>query len=166
MGFKYNPNNDNIFDVTNEKTDYRTDLKTDHRTDNVTWHSRRVCTGPWWRRRCWNENYSVPNTTLNNRNRKLNEEENLEQVRLSLLEEIRAYFQGDKPRDQKFVDAKATLSEITKLMHEIGAEKNRHISLIGMLSPKTRENLVKRILFDTLPSNQRKLINDGNNVLK
>ena len=74
MGFKYNPNNDNIFDVTNEKTDYRTDLKTDHRTDNVTWHSRRVCTGPWWRRRCWNENYSVPNTTLNNRNRKLNED--------------------------------------------------------------------------------------------
>ena len=74
MGLKYNPNNDNIFDITNEKTDYRTDLKTDHRTDNVTWHSRRVCTGPWWRRRCWNENYSVPNTTLNNRNRRLNED--------------------------------------------------------------------------------------------
>ena len=74
MGLKYNPNNDNIFDITNEKTDYRTDLKTDHKTDNVTWHSRRVCTGPWWRRRCWNENYSVPNTTLNNRNKKLNED--------------------------------------------------------------------------------------------
>ena len=60
MGLKYNPNNDNIFDITNEKTDYRTDLKTDHKTDNVIWHSRRRCSGPFWRRRCWNENYSVP----------------------------------------------------------------------------------------------------------
>ena len=74
MGLKYNPNNDNIFDITNEKTDYRTDLKTDHKTDNVTWHSRRVCSGPWWRRRCWNENYSVPNTKKNNQNKKLNED--------------------------------------------------------------------------------------------
>ena len=74
MGLKYNPNNDNIFDITNEKTDYRTDLKTDHKTDNVTWHSRRRCSGPFWRRRCWNENYSVPNTKKNNQNKKLNED--------------------------------------------------------------------------------------------
>ena len=74
MGLKYNPNNDNIFDITNEKTDYRTDLKTDHKTDNVTWHSRRRCSGPFWRRRCWNENYSVPNTEKNNQNKKLNED--------------------------------------------------------------------------------------------
>ena len=74
MGLKYNPNNDNIFDITNEKTDYRTDLKTDHKTDNVTWHSRRRCSGPFWRRRCWNENYSVPNTEKNKQNKKLNED--------------------------------------------------------------------------------------------
>ena len=74
MGLKYNPNNDNIFDITNEKTDYRTDLKTDHKTDNVIWHSRRRCSGPWWRKRCWNENYSVPDTEKNNQNKKLNED--------------------------------------------------------------------------------------------
>ena len=90
--------------------------------------------------------------------RKMNEIENLEQVRLSLLEEIRAYFQGNKPRDQKFVDAKSTLDSITKLMHEHGAEKNRHISLIGMLPAKTREILVKRILIESLPKQQAKLI--------
>jgi hypothetical protein len=74
MGLKYNPNNDNIFDITNEKTDYRTDLKTDHKTDNVIWHSRRRCSGPFWRRRCWNENYSVPDTEKNKQNKKLNED--------------------------------------------------------------------------------------------
>ena len=74
MGLKYNPNNDNIFDITNEKTDYRTDLKTDHKTDNVTWHSRRRCSGPFWRRRCWNENYSVPDDEKNKQNKKLNED--------------------------------------------------------------------------------------------
>ena len=93
--------------------------------------------------------------------RRITEEENLEQVRLSLLEEIREYFQGNKPRDQKFVDAKGTLDSITKLMHELGAEKNRHISLIGMLPAKIREALVKRILIDILPNKQAKLIESG-----
>jgi len=90
--------------------------------------------------------------------RKLNEMENLEQVRLTLLEVIREYFQGGKPRDQLFVDAKATLGDVTRLMHELGAEKNRHVNLIGMLPPKVRESLVKRILFDVLPKHQSKLI--------
>jgi len=90
--------------------------------------------------------------------RKLNEIENLEQLRLSILEEIREYFQSDKPRDQKFVDSKSILDSITKLMHEMGAEKNRHISLIGMLPAKTREALVKRILIEALPKHQAKLI--------
>ena len=90
--------------------------------------------------------------------RKLSEIENLEQVRLSILEEFRSYFQGNKPRDQKFVDAKGALGDITKLMHELGAEKNRHISLIGMLPAKTRESLVKRILIEILPKQQAKLI--------
>ncbi len=89
---------------------------------------------------------------------KLSEMENSEQLRLALLEELRAYFQGNKPRDQKFVDAKGTLDSMTKLMHEIGAEKNRHISLIGMLPAKIREALVKRILIEALPRQQAKLI--------
>ncbi|BCV04151.1 MAG: hypothetical protein CM15mV80_460 [uncultured marine virus] len=33
MAITYNPNSDNIFDVTNKKTDYRTDFKTDYDTD-------------------------------------------------------------------------------------------------------------------------------------
>ena len=33
MAITYNPNSNNIFDVTNEKTDYRTDFKTDYDTD-------------------------------------------------------------------------------------------------------------------------------------
>ena len=33
MSITYNPNSDNIFDVTNEKTDHRTDFKTDYDTD-------------------------------------------------------------------------------------------------------------------------------------
>ena len=43
MGLSYNPNNENIFDVTNEKTDYRTDHKTDYDTDpnRVTKQARR-----------------------------------------------------------------------------------------------------------------------------
>lgn len=89
---------------------------------------------------------------------KLTELENLEQVRLSLLEEIREYFQGNKPRDQKFVDAKGTLDSITKFMHELGAERNRHISLISMLPSKSRELLVKRILIETLPKQHANLI--------
>jgi hypothetical protein len=33
MSITYNPNSNNIFDVTNKKTDYKTDLKTDYSTD-------------------------------------------------------------------------------------------------------------------------------------
>ena len=33
MGLTYNPKNENIFDITNEKTDNKTDNKTDHQTD-------------------------------------------------------------------------------------------------------------------------------------
>ena len=33
MSITYNPNSDNIFDVTNEKTDHRTDFKTNYDTD-------------------------------------------------------------------------------------------------------------------------------------
>jgi hypothetical protein len=30
MGLTYNPKNENIFDITNEKTDHKTNNKTDH----------------------------------------------------------------------------------------------------------------------------------------
>ncbi len=33
MAITYNPNSDNIFDVTNEKTDHKTDYRTDYDTD-------------------------------------------------------------------------------------------------------------------------------------
>ena len=73
MGLTYNSANSNFYDVSNEKTDYRTDHKTDYRTDNVNHHSQRVCSGPWWRRRCWTNRWTTPNTELNNRNREMNE---------------------------------------------------------------------------------------------
>ena len=73
MGLTYNPNNANIFDITYEKTDYRTDHRTDYKTDNVNHHSQRVCSGPFWRRRCWTTHWTTPNTTLNNQNREMNE---------------------------------------------------------------------------------------------
>ena len=73
MGLTYNSANSNFYDVSNEKTDYRTDHRTDYRTDNVNHHSQRVCSGPWWRRRCWTNRWTTPNTELNNRNREMNE---------------------------------------------------------------------------------------------
>ena len=45
MGLSYNPNNENIFDVTNEKTDHRTDNKTDHKTDRKTNYNTNVTHG-------------------------------------------------------------------------------------------------------------------------
>ena len=73
MGLTYNPANSDFYDVSNEKTDHKTDHKTDYRTDHVNHHSQRVCSGPWWRRRCWTNHWTTPNTELNNRNREMNE---------------------------------------------------------------------------------------------
>ena len=89
MSIKYNPNNDNIFDITNEKTDYRTDLKTDHSTDpNIVtkqegyWYYY----GPYDAFRKWkyrtvtdhdqikrNKKLNEDNTKTNDENRALNE---------------------------------------------------------------------------------------------
>lgn len=73
MGLTYNPANSDFYDVSNEKTDHKTDHKTDYKTDNVNHHSQRVCSGPFWRRRCWTNRWTTPNTELNNRNREMNE---------------------------------------------------------------------------------------------
>ena len=83
MGLSYNPNNENIFDVTNEKTDYRTDHKTDYDTDpnRVTKQARR-----WGKTscavrifgRCVRHNrgwiyYTVPDEDKIKRHREMNE---------------------------------------------------------------------------------------------
>ena len=94
--------------------------------------------------------------------RKLTIEENLEQLRLTLLENMRAYFQGNKPRDKKFEDAIRVFRDVTSQMHEIGAEKNRWIALIGMLNPKQREIIVKNMLQSVLPNAQAKLLQGKN----
>ena len=83
MGLSYNPNNENIFDVTNEKTDHRTDYKTDYDTDpnRVTKQARR-----WGKTscavrifgRCVRHNrgwiyYTVPDEDKIKRHREMNE---------------------------------------------------------------------------------------------
>ncbi len=73
MGLTYNPNNENFFDITNEKTDHKTDHKTNYKTDHVLNHSERVCSGPFWRRRCWTNNWTTPDTKKNNRNKEMND---------------------------------------------------------------------------------------------
>ena len=98
-GIVYDPDDPNIFKIGKEKTDYKTNLKTDHKTDNVTWHSRRVCSGPWWRRRCWWEDYTKPNTALNNKNKKLNEDNT------KLNAENKALNQKNTKRNNAYVDA-------------------------------------------------------------
>jgi len=72
MGLTYNPTKDGFYDVSDEKTDHKTDHKTDYKTDNVKHHSQRVCSGPFWRRRCWTNKWTTPNTDLNTRNDEMN----------------------------------------------------------------------------------------------
>ena len=71
MGLTYNPNNENIFDITYEKTDHRTDHRTDHQTDRRTDYPTNVthCRG-WgpWRTCGW------PTHSVNNANRRRNRE--------------------------------------------------------------------------------------------
>ena len=72
MGLTYNPTADGFYSVSDEKTDHKTDHKTDYKTDNVNHHSQRVCSGPWWRRRCWTNHWTTPNTDLNTQNDEMN----------------------------------------------------------------------------------------------
>ena len=83
MGLSYNPNNENIFDVTNEKTDYRTDNKTDYDTNPDTvrkieykWE-KTTCAFRFFGR-CVRHNrgwvpYDVPDYDKINRHREMNE---------------------------------------------------------------------------------------------
>ena len=86
MGLSYNPNNENIFDVTNEKTDYRTDNKTDYDTNPDTvrkteyrWEKTTCAIYIGWPiNRCIRHNrgwvaYDVPDYDKINRHREMNE---------------------------------------------------------------------------------------------
>ena len=97
MSITYNPNSDNIFDVTNEKTDYRTDFKTDYDTDpgRVTkLENYQHCWKNYWKQTVCdtrqrtvvdydkikkhkemnegNDKTNKENTALNNKNKKIN----------------------------------------------------------------------------------------------
>ena len=97
MSITYNPNSDNIFDVTNEKTDYRTDFKTDYDTDpgRVTKQENyQHCWKNYWKQTVCdtrqrtvvdydkikkhkemnegNDKTNKENTALNNKNKKIN----------------------------------------------------------------------------------------------
>ena len=78
MGLTYNPNNENIFDITYEKTDHRTDHRTDYQTDRRTDYPTNVthCRGwgPW--RTCGWPTHSVNNANRarNQANREANEQ--------------------------------------------------------------------------------------------
>ena len=65
----YSPDNPNIFNFTKEKTDYRTNLRTNFPTNVKEKYQKRVCSGPWWRKRCWNETRERKNEKVNNQNR-------------------------------------------------------------------------------------------------
>ena len=86
MGLSYNPNNENIFDVTNEKTDYRTDNKTDYDTNPDTvrkteyrWEKTSCAIYIGWPiNRCIRHNrgwvaYDVPDYDTIDRHREMNE---------------------------------------------------------------------------------------------
>ena len=90
MGLTYNPNNENIFDINNEKTDHKTDNKTDYQTDRKTDYSTNVthCRGRWFWRTCgWptkapdgryyndiHRELNKSNSEANQRGRQMNEE--------------------------------------------------------------------------------------------
>ena len=83
MGLSYNPNNENIFDVTDEKTDHRTDYKTDYDTDPSTvtkqearWEKTSCAVRVFGR--CWRHNrgwvyYTVPDNDKIKRHQEMNE---------------------------------------------------------------------------------------------
>ena len=90
--------------------------------------------------------------------RKLTNEESLDQTRLAVIEQLRACVQGGNPRGKEFKENKELAQALTAMTHEIGADKNRVISLLGMLNPKIRESIVKNILADMLPHHKKLLL--------
>jgi len=118
MSIKYNPNNDNIFDITNEKTDYRTDLKTDHSTDpNIVtkqegyWYYY----GPYDAFRKWKYR-TVTDYDQIKRNKKLNEDNT------KTNDENRALNEKNTKRNKAYADA-VTIAKTTH-SGEYAAKRN------------------------------------------
>ena len=118
MSIKYNPNNDNIFDITNEKTDYRTDLKTDHSTDpNIVtkqegyWYYY----GPYDAFRKWKYRTVTDHDQIK-RNKKLNEDNT------KTNDENRALNQKNTKRNKAYADA-VTIAKTTH-SGEYAAKRN------------------------------------------
>ena len=118
MSIKYNPNNDNIFDITNEKTDYRTDLKTDHSTDpNIVtkqegyWYYY----GPYDAFRKWKYRTVTDHDQIK-RNKKLNEDNT------KTNDENRALNEKNTKRNKAYADA-VTIAKTTH-SGEYAAKRN------------------------------------------
>ena len=137
MGLSYNPNNENIFDVTNEKTDHRTDNKTDHKTDRKTDYNTNVthCRGRWFWRTCgWptkfgsgpyagqyindvHARFNKENKEANERGRQMNEENTKLNADNAVLNE------KNKKRNKAYADA-VTIAKTTQ-SGEYAAKRNQ-----------------------------------------
>lgn len=83
--------------------------------------------------------------------RKLNEDEINEQIRISAKEELREYFQGGSPRTKKIDDAHEALKILTAEMQLRQSAKNSAIKILNMLSPKERLNEINKLKRHMLP---------------
>lgn len=118
MGLTYNPKNENIFDITNEKTDHKTNNKTDHQTDRKTDYSEDVthCRGwGWWKTcgwptrrddgRYWNDIHRE----LNNSNREANKRsQELNAGNTKLNADNKALNEKNTKRNKAYADAVTT----------------------------------------------------------
>ncbi len=83
--------------------------------------------------------------------RKLNEDEINEQIRMSAKEELRAYFQGGSARTKKIDDAHEVLKILTAEMQFKQSKINATLKLFGMLNPQNREKAVNKLKQKLLP---------------
>ena len=56
------------------KVDHKTDNKTDYDENAMKDETYRKCSGPWWRRRCWNSTRQVPDEEKRNQHKIMNKE--------------------------------------------------------------------------------------------
>ena len=54
------------------KVNHKTDNKTDYDENAMKDEQYRKCSGPWWRRRCWNSTRQVPDETKRDENKLMN----------------------------------------------------------------------------------------------
>ena len=106
MGLAYNSKNEDIFDITKEKTDYQ-EVFEKLSEENYISYSQRVCSGPFWRRRCWWENRSKKDEEKNKRNKKINEDNEATGKANAALNE------KNKKRNKAYADA-VNIAKTTK----------------------------------------------------